>query len=133
MKGGKSTKLRAICDSQVCPLNLVVTLDQVSDYIGARARPLATIAAYARKPIEAVDCGGDPMRTFFTALVTVVLTIGGLYMGGGLSDGASEIVGSAITTVSDAVTEIIASAEQSPPVEPGSGPPAEGGDTGTTR
>lgn len=32
-----NTKLQAICDSQVRPLNLLVTARQVSDYIGARA------------------------------------------------------------------------------------------------
>tara|TARA_R100000322_G_scaffold124442_1_gene81192 strand:+ start:3523 stop:3702 length:180 start_codon:yes stop_codon:yes gene_type:complete len=30
-----NTKLHAICDSQGRPLNLFVTADQVSDYIGA--------------------------------------------------------------------------------------------------
>lgn len=33
-KGGMNTKLHAICDSQVRPLNLFVTACQVSDYIG---------------------------------------------------------------------------------------------------
>lgn len=36
-KGGMSTKLHAICDSQGRPLDLFVTAGQVSDYIGARA------------------------------------------------------------------------------------------------
>ena len=35
-RGGMSTKLHAICDSQGRPLNLFVTAGQVSDYIGAR-------------------------------------------------------------------------------------------------
>lgn len=32
-----NTKLQAICDSQGRPLNLIITAEQVSDYIGARA------------------------------------------------------------------------------------------------
>ena len=36
-KGGVSTKLHAICDSQGRPIDLFVTAGQVSDYIGARA------------------------------------------------------------------------------------------------
>lgn len=36
-KGGMSTKLHAICDSQGRPLNLFGTAGQVSDHIGARA------------------------------------------------------------------------------------------------
>ena len=38
-KGGQSTRLHAICDSQGRPLNLFVTAEQVSDNIGARALP----------------------------------------------------------------------------------------------
>ena len=38
-KGGMTTKLHAICDSQGRPLSFFVTAGQVSDYIGARALP----------------------------------------------------------------------------------------------
>ena len=36
-KGGRYTKLYAICDSKGRPINLFVTAGQASDYIGARA------------------------------------------------------------------------------------------------
>ncbi len=36
-KGGKTTKLHAICDSQGCPINFIASAGQVSDDIGTRA------------------------------------------------------------------------------------------------